>query len=381
MFSLKENLVNLPQFVTKQVSNISNFIMARSSHNIIDPTSFSSVLRNPQLPLCFQVPNKKLDLGTLISIYATFHQNGRRFRMDFYDFKCEHINGNETQPSGDVSREQIAFHFNPRIGDMGRDVVVMNSFADGNWTREERVFDNFPFKQGAPFQMMILVEEDGFKIAVDGEHRYEFKHRSPYRDIGRIHIEGDISVDLIEFRKELQYLLQTEETPALLQAMKDTSTKDRQSRSVESPKVPYIELDPNLSSKSWDIYIAGMLPIHVNENFVINLVNKDPQHPPGINKNIPVHISIRPDINAIVRNTMTDGIWGEEELYLEGPSRLIPGSHFDLMISKNMDKIAVATQGQPAFDYKHRHDPKTINALEILGSVVLTSVRFEFKDV
>ncbi|KAH7636258.1 hypothetical protein HUG17_10228 [Dermatophagoides farinae] len=386
----------------KVLSAIPATMASRSPHNIIDPTSFTSVVRNPSLPVCFSIPNGSLELGTLISIYATITSGGRRFRIDFFQGKCPHIYGDGVRCESNDNENNIAFHFNPRIGGGtdGRDVVVLNSFCDGQWGLEERHQDAFPFQSDTPFRMMILVESDGFKVAVDGRHSYEFKHRCDFRDIARIHIEGNLILDLVEFRKEIRYLVRTQSTSSSLTVDSTSSTEEAatptaqtaaaatggdisppsgHSKLVTSPAIPYMEFDPNLS-RPCDIYIAGMLPAHIRDNFVINLANsvEAEQSTAGI-VNIPVHISIRADIQAIVRNTMTNGVWGEEELYLIGPFQLIPGTHFDLMISNREDKVVVAINGQPSFEYKHRHESKTIDSLQINGGVVLTSIRYENK--
>ncbi|KAI7692819.1 Galectin-4 [Sarcoptes scabiei] len=355
-------------------------------HNIIDPTSLSSVVRNAEIPVCCPIPNGKLQLGTLISICGIIKSNGRSFRVDFMR-NCGHC--------GDSNKDDsILFHFNPRIGGTsdGRNVVVMNSFCDGYWREEERNMDSFPFACGTQFRLMILVEAEMFKIAVNEQHLYEFKHRCDFNEIGHLHIEGDLTLDLIEFRTELRYLnrpnapnMSSPEAVNQSQCSLKQPTQEepeastRSARSVDSPSVPFLEYEPNLG-RPCDIYISGMLPTHIQENFVINLANtvEEQQSTTGI-INIPVHISIRPDINAIVRNTLTNGIWGEEELQLQGPSQLIPGTHFDLIISNRADKCVLSINGQPAFEYKHRHDPKTIDALQINGCVVLNSVRFDYK--
>lgn len=42
-------------------------------------------------------------------------------------------------------------------------------------------------------QLKILVETDGFKVAVDGIHLLEFEHRTGgMDDVTRLHIEGDL---------------------------------------------------------------------------------------------------------------------------------------------------------------------------------------------
>lgn len=69
----------------------------------------------------------------------------------------------------------IAFHFNPRLKD---GVVVRNSNLGGTWGTEERAQPSFPFQAGQQFQMIILCEQAGFKVAVNGQHFVEFKSRT-----------------------------------------------------------------------------------------------------------------------------------------------------------------------------------------------------------
>lgn len=54
---------------------------------------------------------------------------------------------------------------------------------DGSWGQEIRE-ERFPFAVGKTFKLMILVEKESFRVAVDGKHYYEFKHRCDFRDIG-----------------------------------------------------------------------------------------------------------------------------------------------------------------------------------------------------
>lgn len=44
-------------------------------------------------------------------------------------------------------------------------------------------------------QLKILVETDGFKVAVDGVHVLEYEHRTGgMEDVTRLHIGGDIAL-------------------------------------------------------------------------------------------------------------------------------------------------------------------------------------------
>ena len=113
----------------------------------------------------------------------------------------------------------VAFHFNPRFGSplslVDSPVVVMNSRFSGDWGVEERPEPAggyaFPFTIGTPFQLMILVEKEHFKVAIDGRHCYEYRHRTDFKDIRRIHVEGALSLDVLEFRKELKYKIKASE--------------------------------------------------------------------------------------------------------------------------------------------------------------------------
>lgn len=70
-----------------------------------------------------------------------------------FDLTC----GSSTKPRADV-----AFHFNPRF--RSSPCIVCNSLQQGSWGREETL-DQMPFKQGASFETIILVQEDVFKVS------------------------------------------------------------------------------------------------------------------------------------------------------------------------------------------------------------------------
>ncbi|KAG7464345.1 galectin-5-like isoform X2 [Solea senegalensis] len=73
--------------------------------------------------------------------------------------------------------EDVAFHFNPRFNERGQKVIVRNSCIRGKWGAEERELANFPFSPGQSFEMKILCTNGEFKVAVNGSHLLEFKHR------------------------------------------------------------------------------------------------------------------------------------------------------------------------------------------------------------
>jgi len=121
------------------------------------------------------------------------------------------------------------------------------------------------------------------------------------------------------------------------------------------------------------MYIAGLMPANFKRHFVINLYSaKDGK------RTIPFHVSIRPDTGLMVRNSMRDGEWQDEELYLVGPFPFVLGTHFDLMLCHKPEVVSVAVNGQLAFEFKHRMDSSSIDTMEITGSQMITSIRYEF---
>ncbi|XP_039642536.1 galectin-3-like isoform X1 [Perca fluviatilis] len=88
-----------------------------------------------------------------------------------------------------VKGSDVVFHFNPRFSE---ETIVRNSNVDGSWGPEERE-GGFPFVQGQRFELKILVEEDSFKVAVDGTHLLEYEHRvGGLEEVTLLRVTGDV---------------------------------------------------------------------------------------------------------------------------------------------------------------------------------------------
>ncbi|MEQ2236801.1 hypothetical protein ILYODFUR_016369 [Ilyodon furcidens] len=88
-----------------------------------------------------------------------------------------------------IKGSDVVFHFNPRFTEQ---TVVRNSNLGGYWGPEERE-GPFPFVQGRQFELKILVEEDMFKVAVDGTHLLEYEHRvGGLEEVTLLRVTGDI---------------------------------------------------------------------------------------------------------------------------------------------------------------------------------------------
>ncbi|XP_021568577.1 galectin-8 isoform X1 [Carlito syrichta] len=92
--------------------------------------------------------------------------------------------------------KDIALHLNPRLNTKA---FVRNSFLQESWGEEERNITSFPFSPGMYFEMIIYCDVKEFKVAVNGVHSLEYKHRfKELSNIDTLEINGDIH--LLEVR-------------------------------------------------------------------------------------------------------------------------------------------------------------------------------------
>lgn len=92
--------------------------------------------------------------------------------------------------------KDIALHLNPRLNIKA---FVRNSFLQESWGEEERNITCFPFSTGMYFEMIIYCDVKEFKVAVNGVHCLEYKHRfKELSNIDTLEIDGDIH--LLEVR-------------------------------------------------------------------------------------------------------------------------------------------------------------------------------------
>ncbi|XP_053460285.1 galectin-8 isoform X2 [Nycticebus coucang] len=92
--------------------------------------------------------------------------------------------------------KDIALHLNPRLNSKA---FVRNSFLQESWGEEERNITCFPFSPGMYFEMIIYCDVREFKVAINGVHSLEYKHRfKELSSIDMLEINGDIR--LLEVR-------------------------------------------------------------------------------------------------------------------------------------------------------------------------------------
>ncbi|KAJ7416714.1 Galectin-8 [Willisornis vidua] len=86
--------------------------------------------------------------------------------------------------------QDIALHLNPRVKNK---VFVRNSYLRDSWGEEEKEVANFPFSPGMYFELIIFCDVYEFKVAINGVHTLEYKHRfKRLEKINTVEVIGDI---------------------------------------------------------------------------------------------------------------------------------------------------------------------------------------------
>nr|XP_037274891.1 galectin-4-like isoform X4 [Rhipicephalus microplus] len=144
----------------------------------------TSPIYNPPLPYVGPIPGGVLSVGTLIRIQGTPHHSARCFAINL---QC----GPNVHP-----RDDIALHLSPVFSPPPR--IVRNSIQAQQWGPEESHGDPFPLVAGQSFEILILVEHE-YKIAINGKHYTEFRHRIPIQRVTHLTMDGDTTISLVQF--------------------------------------------------------------------------------------------------------------------------------------------------------------------------------------
>lgn len=120
--------------------------------------------------------------GTLVKVSGRARPNATRFAINF-----------QTGPSLNP-RDDLALHLSPCFTPPR---IVRNSLQHGAWGLEEAWGNGSILSPHQPFEIIILAEPEQFKIAVNGAHYCEFRHRIPYQQITHLTIDGDVDIERI----------------------------------------------------------------------------------------------------------------------------------------------------------------------------------------
>jgi len=123
----------------------------------------------------------QLKNGSWISCSGTLKKKMEKFFIQF---------------QGEDKLLEIPFHMEPQIQEQQ---TVVNSMQQGQWQQQQQIQqEKFPFSKEKTFYFDILLTADGYKVFVDGEFYFEFKHRQPMQSVQTVQVQGDVNMTIPE---------------------------------------------------------------------------------------------------------------------------------------------------------------------------------------
>uniref|UniRef100_A0A667Y658 Galectin n=1 Tax=Myripristis murdjan TaxID=586833 RepID=A0A667Y658_9TELE len=242
---------------------------------------------------------------------------------------------------GESESSDVALHVNPRFD--GWDKVVFNSRQNGSWESEEKIRD-MPFSKGQAFEMIILVNSQGYQIKVNGQDFHTFSHRIPVERVCALQISGDVSIQTINV----------------------IGVRRPVTAGAHLPPVPYSSMIPGGVSPKRTIIIRGMVPYGADRLSVNFLVSRS--------RDIAFHLNPRLGEGVVVRNSMTGGRW-VAPITMHPCTMIVFVSQMSIRCGNQKFKVFV--NGQHLLNFFHRHQPFTeVDMLEIEGDVQISYIHF-----
>uniref|UniRef100_M4A627 Galectin n=1 Tax=Xiphophorus maculatus TaxID=8083 RepID=M4A627_XIPMA len=306
------------------------------------------VFSNPLIPFAGTILGGLLP-DEMVLIQGSVPSGADRFQVDF---TC----GSSVKPRADV-----AFHFNPRLK---KKRIVCNTLEKERWGSEEILYQ-MPLRVGAAFELIFLVLKDKYKVAVNGAHVLEYKHRVDLNRVDTILISGAVAVQAVA-------VLPPASSPAspassLTIKMKNTNMQTQNSVFRLHQRFPFRgRLEKGLKV-GHSIIIKGQTSSNA-KSFAVNLRDAS-------GRDIVLHLNPRLAKRVFARNSFLSECWGAEESDLEA-FPFAAGEYFEMIVRSNERHFRVAVNGCHQFDYKHRvQDLSAVGQLEVVGDVTLMDVR------
>uniref|UniRef100_A0A1A7XA02 Galectin n=1 Tax=Iconisemion striatum TaxID=60296 RepID=A0A1A7XA02_9TELE len=306
-------------------------------------TNPRQMFSNPAIPFAGTVLGGLVP-GEMVLIQGSVPSDADRFQVDL---TC----GSSTKPRADV-----AFHFNPRIK---KSRIICNTLQKEVWGREQ-ILHQMPFRVGAAFEVIILVQRDQFKVAVNGAHVLEYKHRLELERVDTIVIQGTVRVQVVG-------VVPPTSNPVSPAASLTSLDSEPVMSSSGDLSIPFrMQLDKGLSVGR-NIVIKGQINKKAI-SFAVNLRE-------SVGSNIALHLNPRLKKGVFVRNSFLSECWGPEETSLDS-FPFEAGQYFEIILLCELRHFRVAVNGFHLLDFKHRfQDLSRVRQLEVLGDVSLLEVR------
>ncbi|XP_027946464.1 galectin-4 isoform X1 [Eumetopias jubatus] len=228
----------------------------------------------------------------------------------------------------------------------------------GKWGSEEKK-RSMPFRKGAAFELVFMVQAEHYKVVVNGNPFYEFGHRLPLQMVTHLQVDGDVELQSINFIGGNPRPGQTSPGTPVYPTMEGPP--------IFNPPVPFRKsLQGGLTARR-TIIIKGSIPA-MGKSFVINFMV-------GSSGDLALHINPRLTEGLVIRNSYLNGSWGSEDRKISY-NPFGPGQFFDLSIRCGIDRFKVYANSQHLFDYPHRLSAfQNVDVLEIQGDITLSYVQ------
>ncbi|XP_047677998.1 uncharacterized protein LOC113650748 isoform X2 [Tachysurus fulvidraco] len=268
------NLIDVPAEISHPISNLQlidssvavemNKIqdaLLTSGSLIVVPAEISHPVSNPELPYVDSIPGGlKTDMAVVFQ--GALPADSKQFAINFQ--------------TGKNDGDDIAFHINPRIGD----VVALNSFRNASWETEEHASVTAFTKEEA-LNMSIAINSDGYEVYVNGLHQCTFNHRIPVENISTLGISGDVIIyyfgfvdnwsDSSIFKKLNEIHEMSVTSGSLIDVLPEISPI------ISNPELPNVGVIPQGLKTDVDVMFQVILPADANDAVNLNSIHHEPE--------------------------------------------------------------------------------------------------------